>query len=149
MKKRELKHDFIDLRAKIYTYDKIVRKLGISKPTAIKWGQEFAEEIENKRIQLASKHLFGIIDKNEDTISMYIEQFRRAARSKEKVDNYRNPAKNMFDNLTKYLNNKLISITLILDKKTTEVHSATFVFKKGYGVNISGEHASRVEKHLI
>jgi len=41
------KEKFIELRSAGESYDKIAKKLGISKPTAIKWGKEFSKEISN------------------------------------------------------------------------------------------------------
>jgi hypothetical protein len=41
------KAQFIDLRARGWSYDKIARHTGISKPTLLKWGREFADDIEN------------------------------------------------------------------------------------------------------
>ena len=41
------KQKFIELRAQGFSFDKIVQELGISKPTLLKWSQEYNKEIAN------------------------------------------------------------------------------------------------------
>ena len=41
------KQKFIELRAQGFSFDKIVQELGISKPTLLKWSQEYSKEIAN------------------------------------------------------------------------------------------------------
>ena len=41
------KQDFIHLRAQGLSFEKISVEIGVSKPTLIKWNQEFSEEIAN------------------------------------------------------------------------------------------------------
>ncbi len=43
--KVEKQAKFIELRAKDNSYDIIVKKLGVSKNTLLKWGKEFEAEI--------------------------------------------------------------------------------------------------------
>jgi transposase len=38
---------FIELRARGYSFDKIATEIGVSKPTLIKWQEEFSKEIAN------------------------------------------------------------------------------------------------------
>jgi hypothetical protein len=40
---------FIELRAKGVPYDQIVKDIGVSKPTLIKWGREMELEISNRK----------------------------------------------------------------------------------------------------
>lgn len=47
MKDLQTKEKFIELRAKGYSFDKISKELDISKPTLIKWNQEYSQEISN------------------------------------------------------------------------------------------------------
>jgi transposase-like protein len=47
MKTSEEKQKFIELRAKGLSFDKIAQELGISKPTLLKWSQEYSKEIAN------------------------------------------------------------------------------------------------------
>ncbi|MFV5318883.1 hypothetical protein COL65_20310 [Priestia aryabhattai] len=47
--KLDQKELFIELRAKEVPYEEIVKKLGVSKPTLIKWGRELETEISNHR----------------------------------------------------------------------------------------------------
>jgi uncharacterized protein YjcR len=48
--KVEKQAKFIELRAKGNSYDNIVKKLGISKNTLLKWSKEFEAEIEDATI---------------------------------------------------------------------------------------------------
>ena len=43
----EIKQQFIQLRAKGYSFDKIAKELGKAKQTLIDWSKEFQEEIAN------------------------------------------------------------------------------------------------------
>ncbi len=45
MKSKDQKTEFIMLRAKGLSFDKISREIGVSKPTLIKWNQEFYKEV--------------------------------------------------------------------------------------------------------
>jgi len=49
MKNNEDKENFIALRAQGISFDKISTEIGVSKPTLLKWDQEFAKEIANLR----------------------------------------------------------------------------------------------------
>lgn len=52
-KDNRVKENFIELRAKGLSYDKISEKLNVSKPTLIEWSKEFSIEINNlKAIEL-------------------------------------------------------------------------------------------------
>lgn len=48
MKTNADKEKFIELRSNGLSYDKISQELAISKPTLIKWGQEYHKEISNR-----------------------------------------------------------------------------------------------------
>ncbi|AEN91937.1 hypothetical protein BMWSH_5059 [Priestia megaterium WSH-002] len=47
--KADQKEQFIELRAKEVSYEKISKTLGVSKPTLIKWGKELDIEVSNLR----------------------------------------------------------------------------------------------------
>ena len=46
-KQNEIKHKFIELRAKGFSFDKISKELKTSKQTLIEWSKEFKLEIQN------------------------------------------------------------------------------------------------------
>lgn len=48
MKTSEEKQKFIELRVKGFSFDKIAQELGISKPTLLKWSQDYKKEIANQ-----------------------------------------------------------------------------------------------------
>jgi hypothetical protein len=48
------KAQFIDLRARGWSYDKIVRHTGISKSTLLTWGREYAADIETLKADYIS-----------------------------------------------------------------------------------------------
>jgi transcriptional regulator with XRE-family HTH domain len=53
VKTTEQKEKFVELRAKNWSFKKIVKQLGISKPTLIKWSKELNQKIANmKAIEL-------------------------------------------------------------------------------------------------
>jgi len=46
MKDTDKKKDFIELRAKDWSFQRISEEISVSKPTLIKWDKEFKYEIE-------------------------------------------------------------------------------------------------------
>ena len=77
MKKEELKYKFIELRAAEYTYERICNEIKITKPTAIKWGKIFSQEIERQQKYLISDIFSERIVEQEQGIMVRLEQFRR------------------------------------------------------------------------
>ena len=77
MKKEELKYKFIELRAAGYTYERICNEIKITKPTAIKWGKIFSQEIERQQKYLISDIFSERIVEQEQGIMVRLEQFRR------------------------------------------------------------------------
>lgn len=59
MKNQEKKEKFIELRSKGLSYSTIAQELNISKPTLIKWNQEFSKEVSN----LLYLHVEGLLEK--------------------------------------------------------------------------------------
>ncbi|MGA3015003.1 MAG: hypothetical protein ABSD71_13325, partial [Bacteroidales bacterium] len=47
MLSKDKQEKFIELRAKGYSFDRIVKEIEVSKPTLIKWQTEFQNEIKN------------------------------------------------------------------------------------------------------
>ncbi len=55
MKTSEEKKKFIEMRAQGLSFDKISSEIRVSKPTLVKWGQEFSKDIDNlKFIEMES-----------------------------------------------------------------------------------------------
>lgn len=50
MKETKIKEEFIQLRAKGFSYDRISKEVDVSKPTLLKWSAEFSEEITEAKI---------------------------------------------------------------------------------------------------
>jgi len=57
------KNEFIELRSKGLSYNKIAEKMKVSKPTLLKWGQEFKRHIRNREVlnqeELHQKYLIS------------------------------------------------------------------------------------------
>ena len=83
MKSRRKINEFIDLRLKGKTYDEIAKRIGVSKPTLIKWGRLYKEEIEYAGMFLTRKLAEKIARKNEDIINIIAENLKRAYYSKD------------------------------------------------------------------
>lgn len=49
METRDIKEQFIDLRAKGYSFDRIAQKLGKAKQTLVDWSKDLQEEIANRK----------------------------------------------------------------------------------------------------
>ncbi len=77
MKKEEYKYRFIELRALVYTYDKICKQLNITKPTAVKRGKLLSSEINRQQKYLMSNLFSQRIVEEEQGLLIKLEQFRR------------------------------------------------------------------------
>jgi len=62
------------------TYDEIVKKLGVSKPTLIKWGKLYKDEIEYAGLFLTKKLAEKIAKNNKDLINGIAKNLNRAER---------------------------------------------------------------------
>ena len=89
MKNRRTIQNFIELRVQGKTYDEIVKKLGVSKPTLIKWGKLYKEEIENVGLFLTKKLADKIARNNQETINFIAENLRRVHETKNVPDEIR------------------------------------------------------------
>ncbi len=89
MKSRRTIQNFIELRVRGKTYDEIVKKLGVSKPTLIKWGKLYKDEIENAGLFLTKKLVDKIARNNQETINLIAENLRRAHDTKNVPDEIR------------------------------------------------------------
>ena len=82
MKSRRVVEHFIELRALGKTYDEIVNKTGVSKPTLIKWSNIYKDEIKEAKHLLTKKLAEKIVLRNSDTINGIAENLKRAMISK-------------------------------------------------------------------
>ena len=82
MKSRRVVEHFIELRAFGKPYDEIVNKTGVSKPTLIKWGNIYKNEIKETKYLLTKKLAEKIAARNSDTINGIAENLKRAMISK-------------------------------------------------------------------
>ena len=72
--------EFIRLRLRGKTYDEIVKKIGVSKPTLIKWAKLYEDEFEYYKSQLTAKLALKIAKDNEQLINIIAENLKRAKR---------------------------------------------------------------------
>ena len=80
MKSRRTIQNFIELRVQGKTYDEIVKKLKVSKPTLIKWGKLYKDEIEYAGLFLTKKLAEKIAKNNKDLINGIAKNLKRAER---------------------------------------------------------------------
>lgn len=69
MKDTDKKREFIELRAKNYSFQRISDEIGVSKPTLIKWDKEFSHEIDT----LNSIELEGLYHEYKTTTKQRVE----------------------------------------------------------------------------
>ena len=77
---------FIELRVDGNSYDEISNTLKVSKPTLIKWGRLYKNEITYTREYLTSRLAEKIANKNKDLINNIALNINRAETSKEFED---------------------------------------------------------------
>lgn len=78
MKSRRIVEHFIELRALGKPYDEIINKTGVSKPTLIKWGNTYKDEIKEAKRLLIKKLAEKIVVKNSELINGIAENLKRA-----------------------------------------------------------------------
>ena len=127
MNKLELKAEFIKLRAKEYTYPEICFELNISKPTAIKWGKLYAEEINHVQKNLLTAMFASRIIEQEHGLIVNIRELKRLKKG--------NPGKNyprinnrIASELEKVFLKRIVAIQLIMQPKADKIDRAIFVF---------------------
>jgi len=74
MSKLESVEKFIELRALGHTFDEIVRELTVSKPTLIKWGKEYENQIKLTERKLAEKLSENIAQRNAKFLEIFFEK---------------------------------------------------------------------------
>lgn len=110
--------NFIALRADKKTYEQIIKKLHISKPTLVRWGKMYAEEIKayelNRLLQIYAENLIV----NETSIlikSNWIKRLRKDTTVDKKRDIF---MEKIIKGIEKAVGRKLYGIQLSCDKKT-------------------------------
>jgi hypothetical protein len=78
VKSRRIVEHFIELRALGKPYDEIINKTGVSKPTLIKWGNTYKDEIKEAKRLLIKKLAEKIVVKNSELINGIAENLKRA-----------------------------------------------------------------------
>jgi hypothetical protein len=86
LKNRQKIEKFIELRVLGTTYDEIVKKIKISKPTLIKWGKVYKEEIEFAGLSLTQKLAEKVARDNSDMILIIAENLKRAEQSRKEMN---------------------------------------------------------------
>lgn len=77
MEVRSTKEQFLDLRAKGFSYDKIAKSIGVSKPTLIEWSKELENELFNlKSIERERLQEMFLVSK-KSRVKLLSRQLRR------------------------------------------------------------------------
>jgi len=120
MKSRRTIEHFIELRALGKSYDEIVKKTGISKPTLIKWGKIYIEEIEIVKQTLTTKLAERIAKRNADVLNSIAESLKRVMKDKKSSEKIK----------TKFINRSYRRLGDIFKVKVKDVE---------LGINSEGE----------
>ena len=73
MKKIELVNQFIELRALGHTFDEIVKKLGVSKVTLIRWNKKHYEYIDKTKKEMVRLTAEKIALRNSNMLSQFAD----------------------------------------------------------------------------
>jgi len=127
MKNFDLKAEFVSLRAMERTYAEICSELNISKPTVIKWGRLYSEEISQVQKNLLTKIFADRIVKQEYGICVSIKDLKRLKEN--------NPLKEVSKlneritgRLEKIFVKKIVAVQIILQKSSANIDRAIFIF---------------------
>lgn len=119
MKPIEVKHEFIELRAKGLSYDKIAKKLKISKSTCIAWNEELKEEISKiKNMELEALYqTYGM--KKEARIKSLGETLNKVNEALKEADFKEVPAEKLLNFKLKY-SEALLKEYVAIDEADTD-----------------------------
>ncbi len=127
MSKLDTKTEFIKLRAMEYTYPEICGELGISKPTAIKWGKLYSDEINNVQKKLLTSIFTDRIIEQEHGLIVNIREFIR--RKMAKRDAYTARINDRIaSKLEKVFLKRIVAVQIIMRPMSEEIDRAIFVF---------------------
>ena len=127
MNKFELKSKFIKLRAQEYTYPEICIELNISKPTAIKWGNLYSEEINRVQKKLLVDIFTDEIIEQEHGIIVNIKELKRL-RENNPQKNFPRINSRISSKLEKVFLKSIVAIQIIMQSKSEQIDRAIFVF---------------------
>ncbi len=124
---------FIELRALGYTFDEIVSEIKVSKPTLIKWGKEYKNQIQLTERKLAEKLSETIAKNNSNFLDalfkFYYQQSKNQDENK-KVNQriYRRASKKLF----KLFKNEMKSLELSFNSEG-QINSAKIYWDEEEG----------------
>ena len=99
---KEKQDQFIELRAKGLSYDRIAKEINVSKPTLIKWSKDFELEISNlKAIELeALQEKYFMLKANR--IKLFGEKLKAIQEELDKRDLSEVPTAKLFELMIRY-----------------------------------------------
>ena len=116
MNKQEKIDSFVSLRANNFTFDELVKKLGITKPTLIAWGKKYNDEINlKKKTDIIFKYAENIFF-NESTILINAEQLKRYAKLTEKTKLHEVFKERIIKRLDKIFQMRIKNINFTIDR---------------------------------
>jgi hypothetical protein len=116
MNKQEKIDSFVSLRANNFTFDDLVKKLVISKPTLIAWGKKYNDEINlKKKTDIIFKYAENIF-LNESTILINAEQLKRYAKLTEKTKLHEVFKERIIKRLDKIFQMRIKNINFTIDR---------------------------------
>jgi hypothetical protein len=126
LSKKDLVEEFIKLRAMKYSYAEICNELKISKPTAVKWGKLYTDEINKVRKNLLTHIYAERIVEDENGLMISINGLKSAAKNNspytKKITN------KIAKRLEKIFVKELVAVQIIMKNKSEEIDRVIFIF---------------------
>jgi hypothetical protein len=117
MKNRKQKIlEFIELRTWGYTYDEIVMRMNVSKPTLIKWGKDYVNIIKEAEEKFASALVLELVKRNKLILEEIIKISGSIARGNVEEEAKRIIMSRVSKKLYKIFGTKMKKIELVLNK---------------------------------
>lgn len=128
MHNKERINTFIELRADNVTYDNLINKLGVSKPTLISWGKKYTSEIKIIKLKKILEVLTNDLILNENKIIMNAEWINRIRLSKDEMKTKELNTKKVVKKLEELFGKQISIIKLSFNKTTEELSSIEVYF---------------------
>jgi len=130
---------FIELRVNNVTYDNLIKKLGVSKPTLISWGKKYKDEIKMHAVKNILEEYTKYFLLNESSIIINAEWIDRLKKDNIPSEQKEKFIKKIHLKFEKILGKTIDSFNLQFDRKTEQLTRIEFNFSNK---STMGEKAS-------
>lgn len=107
-----VKYQFVELRARGLSFQKISLELGVSKKTLLNWSKELTLEVKNARQLIKDQYLERIMEKEAERAETLLSAYGKALKAFDEIDYSKSSIKDILA-LLSYLENKIGELKVV------------------------------------